>query len=172
MEFDTRSVLVYNGEMTRRAADEDRYTVDPRTSCWVWKRLNRIGYGRLKVKGRLVLAHRYMYEQVMGPIPRGLVVDHLCRNRACANPAHLEPVPFRENQRRKLLTAEEHFALARLNQVAQRRFRLSGASSSSNEPIAEKCAECRMPKMDDFRAELLAKGYSRKSLAVCCCSLN
>lgn len=72
------------------------------TSCWLWtKSTNRNGYGRiLKREGRKVrtlLVHRLVYTAVVGPIPKGAVLDHLCRNRRCANPAHLEPVSVRTN---------------------------------------------------------------------------
>lgn len=55
------------------------------------------GYARLWVDGKNVLAHRWSYEHHRGPIPAGLVIDHLCRNRACVNPYHLEPVTTLEN---------------------------------------------------------------------------
>jgi hypothetical protein len=51
------------------------------------------GYG----KSRNTSAHRVIYELLVGPIPAGLTIDHLCRNRACVNPAHMEPVTLREN---------------------------------------------------------------------------
>lgn len=68
--------------------------------CWLWQGTLRAGYGRVKIGGRLQEAHRASYEHHVGPIPEGLVVDHLCRNRSCINPAHLEPVTEMENIRR------------------------------------------------------------------------
>jgi len=61
--------------------------------------LDRDGYGRYKPAERqgISRAHQFAYIEWIGPIPVGLVVDHLCRNRACCNPAHLEPVTNREN---------------------------------------------------------------------------
>lgn len=71
---------------------------DDRTRCWEWTgSLGTYGYGHLNVNGRHVKAHRWSYERSVGPIPPGLQIDHLCRNRACVNPAHMEPVTTREN---------------------------------------------------------------------------
>jgi len=70
--------------------------------CWEWTAGRfRSGYGAFHPKhGETVIAHRYAYESLMGSIPRDLVVDHLCRNRGCVNPEHLELVTNQENLRR------------------------------------------------------------------------
>lgn len=71
-----------------------------RTPCWIWRGFKVKGYGRVAVHGRKVVAHRAVYEEVVGPIPDGYVVDHLCEQPACVNPEHLEPVTRLENCRR------------------------------------------------------------------------
>ena len=65
--------------------------------CWHWTGSLRNGYGRMKAFGRFHEAHRLSYGHFVGPIPVGLELDHLCRNRSCVNPAHLEPVTRRVN---------------------------------------------------------------------------
>lgn len=73
------------------------YTAD----CWNWKRSkDNHGYGRIGVHNKVLLAHRVVYELLVGPIPDGLELDHLCRNPSCVNPDHLEPVMHVENVRR------------------------------------------------------------------------
>lgn len=72
--------------------------VDKTKTCWLWTGgKNELGYGRFYFDGRIQPPHRISYEWLVGPIPDGLVIDHLCRVPACVNPDHLEPVPQRTN---------------------------------------------------------------------------
>lgn len=69
--------------------------------CWLWTAyVGPHGYGQLSVGRERFLAHRYVYERVVGPIPEGMHLDHVCRTRHCVNPGHLEVVTNAENTRR------------------------------------------------------------------------
>lgn len=79
---------------------------DP-SQCWILpSQNNTMRYATVRINGRATTAHRAMYEILVGPIPDGLQLDHLCRNRSCFNPKHLEPVTCREN----LLRGNTHAA--------------------------------------------------------------
>lgn len=76
------------------------------SGCWLWRGAATRDYGTLWVNGRLEKAHRLSYEHFNGPIPDGMMVDHVCTTRMCVNPSHLEIVTnssnqLRANQRRK-----------------------------------------------------------------------
>jgi len=75
---------------------------EPMSGCWLWTGYcDEKGYAIFRVGPEgTCRGHRFSFERFIGPIPEGLVVDHLCRVRCCVNPAHLEPVTDEENQRR------------------------------------------------------------------------
>lgn len=99
------------------SADErfEKYVSPGPNGCMEWTGgLNGVGYGQfyagrssLSQTGK-VYAHRWAYERVKGPIPDGMFLDHLCRNRRCVNPSHLEPVSPRENVIRGISPAAQH----------------------------------------------------------------
>jgi hypothetical protein len=71
--------------------------------CWHWlgSKNKPGGYGRFRIGMARIVAHRFSYELLVGPIGDGLEIDHLCCNPGCVNPAHLETVTHRENMRRR-----------------------------------------------------------------------
>lgn len=85
--------------------------VNKTDTCWLWTAYkSNGGYGRIKVDGQMVPAHRVAYKLLVGPIPEGMELDHLCRVRHCVNPAHLEPVTHGENTLRSTSPAAIHAA--------------------------------------------------------------
>lgn len=74
--------------------------VEKTPTCWLWMGAVTDGYGSLRFAGRQFRAHRFIYALLVGEIPEGMTLDHLCRVRHCVNPAHLEVVTPQENWRR------------------------------------------------------------------------
>ncbi len=93
-EFSARAISILPKSMWSR--------IEFTTSCWNWHGAKTSsGYGSIGHDGRIWSTHRLAYELLISPIPRGLQIDHLCRNRLCCDPRHLEPVTLQENRRRQ-----------------------------------------------------------------------
>ena len=88
---------------TTRQSESCRFwlKVSKTENCWIWTASkDQNGYGMFKSARVMVRSHRWAYEEQFGQIPEGLVLDHLCRNTSCVNPAHLEVVTNDENLER------------------------------------------------------------------------
>ena len=113
---------------------------DPQTGCMSWTgSLNHGGYALMILWGRNMPAHRIAYEIAKGPIPDGLVLDHLCRNRACCNPDHLEPVTYRENTLRGDTVPAAHARKTRCSDGHE----LTPDNTGSDARGARFCKACR-----------------------------
>lgn len=95
-----------------KATPEERFwnqVVQIPDGCWIWIGTIASGeYGQMVVNGRTLMAHRFAYELLVGPIPEGLTLDHLCRETMCCRPDHLEPVTLADNIRRQIRTRSTH----------------------------------------------------------------
>lgn len=90
----------YIRDFLKRARTDYLAHYEVNNGCWQWlgATVGQKGYGNIRPRpGRAMMAHRLFYIFHKGAIPKGLVLDHLCRNRLCVNPAHLEPVTNKEN---------------------------------------------------------------------------
>ena len=101
-------------QLVKRILDRCNFVqrVEGMTECWEWTGANSGygrggGYGRIKVDGCTSAVHRVMWSNYNGYISKNRQIDHLCRNRICCNPAHLESVTNQENQRRKNIVMQE-----------------------------------------------------------------
>lgn len=80
-----------------------------RGPCWTWTRaVQSRGYGSVGYRGKTWSTHKLAYELLVGPIPDGLQIDHLCRNKRCCNPGHLEPVTGKVNVGRTVEATKTH----------------------------------------------------------------
>ena len=120
--------------------------VNKTDTCWLWTAATTKGYGKINSGGglgKMLLAHRVAYEMLVGPIPEGLQLDHLCRVTLCVNPKHLEPVTNREN----VLRGENFIAKKARQTECLRGHPLSGANLYTSPKGHRRCKICRNESM-------------------------
>lgn len=145
--------LVLTDNQTRRFLKKIRNGLP--NACWPWAGCKeKDGYGICRINLKRLRAHRVSYELFRGKIPKGLVIDHLCRQRACVNPLHMEPVTSAEN------TGRSEIAPAVIN--SKKKYCLRGHPLSGDNLILTKdnkrnCRICRRIHWKTFY-------YTRKKL--------
>ncbi|WP_369377644.1 HNH endonuclease signature motif containing protein [Streptomyces sp. cg36] len=113
---------------------------DGEGGCWEWTgHIKPNGYGQVRIGDHKHHVHRLAYEVMVGPIPPGLVIDHLCRNRRCLRPDHLEPVPQRTN----ILRGEGPTARNARRTHCVRGHRFDTANTYVRPSGARNCRACR-----------------------------
>jgi len=125
-----------------------RLTIAP-SGCLLWTGAKTgNGYGHMSIGGRLYQVHRLMYEIFAGPIPNGLELDHLCKVRLCASPAHLEPVTHRVN----VLRGDSPAALQILRTHCPYNHEYTAANTYVSRTGKRQCRTCNKAKCRQYRA--------------------
>jgi hypothetical protein len=129
--------------------------VDKTSGCWLWTAALWKGYGRIAVGRRMVKAHRFSYELLIGPIPDGMTIDHRCRVRSCVNPAHLEVVTNAENVMRGHGACAQH---ARKTHCANgHAFTDENTYVRPSRPRARECVSCQRQAGRAYKARKRAQ---------------
>jgi len=135
-----RTLGLWHSTTPRPAEERFWEKVDASGDCWEWMASrNNLGYGSFRGgRGGTCRAHRFAYEALVGPIPSGYQLDHLCRNRRCVNPDHLEAVTSSENLRRSA-----HPSVRRRHDLhCQRGHAFAGTNLGHDRHGQRYCKEC------------------------------
>lgn len=137
------------GHNKRRPFDLSRYAIEDRgfgSPCWIWQgNITSTGYGQTHYKGKPSKPHRVFYQEMVGPIGDGLTIDHLCRQKDCVNPTHLEPVTAAENLRRQFRSGSGSPAINASLTHCKHGHELSGSNvyHPPKNPTHRQCRICR-----------------------------
>lgn len=149
------------GGCTYPLPDQLRRHIRFSSTCWQWVGATASkGYGRVKYAGRLEVAHRLVFATLRGAIPDGLVLDHLCRNRGCVNPDHLEPVTNRTN----ILRGQSPTALNALKKTCSRGHRFEGENLGwyRGGRICRECQRVKQRRLRSAKREGILPGLAER----------
>jgi hypothetical protein len=116
--------------------------------CWIWQGTKSGGYGQIAVNGKQLYVHRASYECFKAKIPDGLTLDHLCKNKRCCNPEHLEPVTMRVN----VLRSENPCAVNAKKTTCPRGHEYDQDRSKVGGRQCRKCRQIRYRELKSSRA--------------------
>lgn len=137
---------------------ESYYSLNDK-GCWQWEgSTNHLGYGVFYYRRKVVKSHRFSYELHKEKIPTGLVIDHLCRNRGCVNPEHMEAVTQQEN----ILRGTGPTALNARKTHCKRGHELSPLNKVGK-PSWRDCTTCRADYQNEANRLLRIKNAERKA---------
>jgi hypothetical protein len=131
--------------------------------CWEWQGMIRYdGYGQFSLThSQRILAHRFAYESKITPIPKGLTIDHLCRNHVCCNPRHMEPVTIGENVRRGI-SAQIEAARRRAITHCPQGHPYDAENTYITPCGARACKACRLIRKHAYLTSLKERGLSTR----------
>ena len=133
--------------------------------CWIWAAAvnKQTGYGAFSINKRMVSSHRFAYESMVGEIPAELMLDHLCRNRRCVNPFHLDPVTGKVNaQRGANADGGVGAAMQRAKTHCPQGHALSGLNLYRSPSKKRVCRTCRRASTERTRARRRSEMHVNK----------
>lgn len=156
-----KQLISFNNKIA--ISDELYYNSSP---CWLWTAYKLRGHGHFNVGNEKYLAHRINYVLIRKNIPEGLVLDHLCMNKACVNPDHLEPVTNAENVRRGKRTAanDVHTYAPRTHCPHGHEYTIDNTYiHKNNRAISGFIRACRSCRIEKYRQLKLRRIYDKRS---------
>lgn len=128
------------------------------TTCWEWVGTISCGYGQILSGGRVEPAHRVAYKLFYGDIPEGLHIDHLCRNRKCVNPLHMEAVTCREN----ILRGVGPASINSKKTYCPKGHEYTEENTFRSKDNSRRCKRCDLERMREARSKNPSYGRKKK----------
>lgn len=146
--------MTWTGRKSLKVRFWEKVDVRRGSECWEWQAGRKArGYGTFDCQGKPTPAHRMAYTLTLGPIPEGLVIDHLCSNPPCVNPVHLEPVTQAENTRRGRAGAAQRARRARQTHCKNGHEFTADNTYRDPKKNSRSCKTCRAAALERYRSK-------------------